>query len=128
MFEMIPCFNFKCNPIFNFIYIYSYWRIISHFSMFFERYSQNNLEYLVQNTNHHIAKTYISTLELIFWIYCLHVKYMQSLIGQNIYSSLVSLFCLKVWKILYEDQMFYCFILLDGYITWPISCIKFSDI
>ena len=33
-FKIIPCFNFKCNPIFYFIYMYSYWRIISLFFMF----------------------------------------------------------------------------------------------
>ena len=30
-FEIIPCFNSQCNPIFYFIYIYFYWRFISHY-------------------------------------------------------------------------------------------------
>ena len=30
-FEIIPCLFSKCNPIFYFMYIYSYWRIISHY-------------------------------------------------------------------------------------------------
>ena len=34
-FKAIPIFNFKCNPIFNIIYIYLYWWFISIFSMLF---------------------------------------------------------------------------------------------
>ena len=36
----VPYFNFKCNSIFYFIYIYSYWRTISHCLMFFKIHSK----------------------------------------------------------------------------------------
>ena len=36
----MPSFNFKCDCIFCFVYIYSYWRIIRHCFMFFEYISK----------------------------------------------------------------------------------------
>ena len=62
-------FNFKCNSIFYFIYIYCYWCIISVLSML-SKYNQNNFKYLIQDMIHLVIQIYHSMLELIFWVYC----------------------------------------------------------
>ena len=37
-FKIIPCLNLECYSIFYFVYIYSYWSVVSFFSVFFKTY------------------------------------------------------------------------------------------
>ena len=42
MLKIMFCFNFECDSIFDFIYIYSYWRMNNLISVFFNKYSKQS--------------------------------------------------------------------------------------
>ena len=107
---MIPSLYSKGNPIFYLININLYWRIINH-SLCFWWYTQNNIDYLIQNMTQQVIQNFHSTLELIFRIYCFSIIFLYL----SMYSRYYDLI----------KQYLFCFITLSNSLNY---CILFKSL
>ena len=80
-------------------------------------YIQFNVKYLTLNKNNLVIQTHHSTFELLFWVYCLYIAFLNfytcnkyiKFEEQHVYLNLLNLIFMTDWEQISEVHLFCCF-------------------